>query len=143
LPDNKLPPKHSDSPPEPLLPSDPPPNNSSAPDGANKLKPLDDFYGSKLEHKLPEDAAESKPPSDDLVEPKPLTSPPDDYFSFESEPPTFSLQRLIQLSPSPADQATETIYSAITKIFNDALILSPYLVHSPHPNLSQSLNGPM
>jgi len=76
---------------------------------------------------------DSKPPPEDAVEHKLLTISPDDYFSFESEPPTFSLQWPTHLSSSPADQAVETIYSAITKIFNDALILSPYLAHNPHP----------
>jgi len=78
-PDKQQARKHSDNPPEPLLRSDPSPNNASAPDGANKSKPLDDFYRPKLEHKPP-DAAESKPPPEDAFEPKPLTIPPDDYF---------------------------------------------------------------
>ena len=47
-----------------------------------------------LVQKPPADAAEtpSRPPPEDAVEHKLLTISPDDYFSFESEPPTFSLQ---------------------------------------------------
>ena len=131
-----------------MLPSVPPPKHSPAPapDGANKSKPLDDFYEFKLEHKPPDDAVEPKPPTEppeDVVEPKPPTKPPDYSFSFESEPPTFTLQRPSRLSSTPTERPTETIYSAITNNFNDALILSPYLVHAFHPYPSQSLNGPM
>ena len=76
------------------------------------------------------------------LSPRRRPKPPNDSLSFESEPPTLSLQRPTQLSSSPADRATGTIYSAITKNVNDALILSPYLVHNPHPYPSQLHNGP-
>ena len=78
----------------------------------------------------------SKPP-EVAVEPK----SPDDSFSFESEQPTISFRRLILLSSSPAERPTETTYSAITKNSNEALILSPNLVHNLHPFPSQLFNG--
>ena len=120
-------------------------NGPSQPDQLEHNKPSpkeppDDFYESKQELKPPDDTVEpmrlSKPP-EVAVEPK----SPDDSFSFESEPPTISFQRPILLSLSPAERPTETTYSAITKNSNEALILSPNLVHNLHPFPSQLFNG--
>jgi len=104
----------------------------------------------KPEHKQPDNSVEPNPPPEEDVEPKPLTKPPGDSFSFESEPPK-ALFRLAFFATthdppsfsSPADRATT--YSAITKNFTMHLIvaLSRSQKHLPYPYPSQSLNKSM
>ena len=71
---------------------------------------------------------------DDIAEP----TPPKGQFHREPKPPTIFPPLPILLSSSPAELAMGTTYSAITKTFNDALILSPIFAHKPHLHPSQS-----